>query len=76
MCPGLNFAENGTPLKAAENNCYVAKLRYQLSLDLRAGRDPLNGMTVGEALKRLGAESPDVIRKEMSTGHLNEVLRL
>jgi len=76
MCPGLNFAENGTPLKAAENNCYVAKLRYQLSLDLRAGRDPLNGMTVGEALKRLGEESPDVIRKEMSTGHLNEVLRL
>lgn len=30
LCPGMNFAEHGTPLKAAENSCYLAKIRYNL----------------------------------------------
>lgn len=30
LCPGMNFAEHGTPLKPAENSCYLAKIRYSL----------------------------------------------
>jgi len=30
LCPGLNYNEHGTPVKAAENNCYVAKIRFDL----------------------------------------------
>ena len=30
LCPGMNYAEHGTPLKPAENSCYLAKIRYNL----------------------------------------------
>ena len=30
ICPGLNYAEHGTPLKAAENCCFLAKIRKDL----------------------------------------------
>ena len=76
MCPGLNFAENGTPLKPAENNCYIAKLRYQLSEDLRNGRDPLQGASVETTLKGLGEEYSSTLRREMAAGHLNETLSI
>ena len=56
LCPGLNFAEHGTPIKAAENNCYVAKVRYNLALRLKDNNDPLNGNSLENALTLL----PDV----------------
>lgn len=30
LCPGMNYAEHGTPLKPAENSCFLAKIRYNL----------------------------------------------
>lgn len=31
LCPGNNYIENGTPLKASEVNCYIAKIRHELA---------------------------------------------
>lgn len=53
LCPGLNYSEHGSPLKPAENNCYLAKIRYNLARKLMAGDDPLRGRTVDEALAEL-----------------------
>ena len=52
VCPGLNFAENGSPLKAGENNCYVAKIRYKIAEKIKRGEDPLGGYTISEAIER------------------------
>lgn len=43
LCPGLNFSEHGTVLKAAENNCYLAKIRYNLTEKIKSGNDPVEG---------------------------------
>jgi MoaA/NifB/PqqE/SkfB family radical SAM enzyme len=49
-CPGINYTETGSPLKPAETNCYIAKLRYDLAYKLKQGYDPLNGKSVQEYL--------------------------
>lgn len=53
LCPGLNFAEHGTVLKAAENNCYLAKIRYSLYEKLKSGIDPLAGRNLKTAIQTL-----------------------
>ena len=55
LCPGNNFSQNGTPLKASENNCYMAKVRYDLAIRLQNGEKPLKGTAIDERL----AEFPD-----------------
>lgn len=64
LCAGLNYSENGTPLKAAENNCYMAKVRYNLAQRmLKTGYDPLNGITLEERLNKLDdVYLPDIER--------------
>lgn len=32
VCPGLNYSEHGDPLKAAENACFLAKIRYNMAI--------------------------------------------
>lgn len=53
FCPGLNFAENGTPLKASRANCQLAKIRFNLAAKLSKGEDPLQGMTLSEVLNAM-----------------------
>lgn len=54
FCVGINYSEHGTPLKAAENNCYVAKIRCRLATKMRnENYDPLLGMSLSERLKIL-----------------------
>ncbi len=50
LCPGNNFSENGDPRKAGENNCYMAKCRWQLAKRLMQGERPIN---IDEQRKRL-----------------------
>lgn len=57
LCPGLNFTKTGSPLKASDNNCYVAKIRKDIADDLQLGNDPLQGKTIDEILNDL----PDVV---------------
>lgn len=66
LCPGNNFIEYGTPLKAAEVNCFVAKTRFGLAQKMMQGYDPLNGKTVRERLAELPDYTPITIQREMS----------
>lgn len=66
LCPGTNFIEHGTPLKASETNCSMAKTRYNLALKLKKGQDPLDGMTIVDRLSLLPDYSPIKIQREMS----------
>ena len=66
LCPGNNFSEHGTPLKASECNCFIAKARYNLAMKMMQGYDPLNGKSLQERLSELPDYSPLKIKKEMS----------
>ena len=66
LCPGNNFIEHGTPLKAANVNCYMAKIRYELAQNIQQGYDPLEGKTLRERLSELPDYTPIAIKREMS----------
>lgn len=66
LCPGNNFIEHGTPLKASEVNCYIAKVRYKLAQKMMKGYDSLNGKTLRERLSKLPDYKPIKIKREMS----------
>lgn len=66
LCPGNNFVEHGTPLKASEVNCSMAKARFNLALKLMNGLDPLEGKTIREKLAELPDYTPLKIQREMS----------
>ena len=67
LCPGNNFVEHGTPLEASENNCHMAKIRFELAHKMMAnGYDPLNGKTLRARLSELPDYIPVRIHKEMS----------
>ncbi len=53
LCAGLNYSELGTPLKAGENNCYIAKVRYELAHKMMTGYDPLQGKSIQDILNSL-----------------------
>lgn len=53
LCPGVNFSEHGTPIKAGENNCHLARHRHQLALRLKNDDDPLQGKSVAQKLGEL-----------------------
>ena len=76
MCPGLNFSQNGTPLKPSENNCFIAKTRFEVARMLKRGEDPLKGRTVERAL----AELPDFpfgqLSRDIRENHLNKQFTL
>jgi MoaA/NifB/PqqE/SkfB family radical SAM enzyme len=64
LCPGINFAETGNPLKPAETNCYVAKVRYGLAEKLKQGNDPLKGKSVQECLSAISIPLLTLKREE------------
>lgn len=66
LCPGNNFIEHGTPLKASDVNCYVAKVRHELAQKMMQGYDPLDGKTLRERLAELPDYAPVAIKREMS----------
>ncbi len=65
ICAGNNHSEHGTPLRAGENNCYLAKIRHDLAHKMMNGYDPLQGMTVKERLEDMGVEIPASIQREI-----------
>ncbi|MBQ8485432.1 MAG: radical SAM protein [Bacteroidaceae bacterium] len=66
LCPGNNFHENGTPLKASENNCYMAKVRYELAQKMISGYDPIKGKALQDKLAELPDYVPKVLKREYS----------
>ena len=66
LCPGNNFIEHGTPLKAGEVNCSMAKARYELAQKMMSGYDPLEGKSLRERLNELPDFVPMKIQRESS----------
>lgn len=62
MCAGNNFIAHGTPLKPSENNCSIAKVRYNLALKMKEGHDPLQGKSLEERLNELEVVLPPLYR--------------
>ncbi len=53
LCAGQAQSQYGDFKKAAENCCYMAKVRHSLALRMMEGYDPLNGEEFESALKKL-----------------------
>ncbi|MDR1594151.1 MAG: radical SAM protein [Prevotellaceae bacterium] len=53
LCPGNNFIAHGTPTKPSENNCSIAKMRYELAQKMMQGYEPLENKTLAENLSEL-----------------------
>ena len=53
LCSGQNLAQQGSYLKACTTSCELAKIRHEMAMDMMAGRDPLDGMSIDEALDAL-----------------------
>lgn len=67
QCAGTNFSEHGTPLKASENNCYMAQVRWQLANKMQnENYDPLNGMDIRSKLNSLPNNDLERIKREYS----------
>ena len=56
LCPGSNFSLRGDYKKASENNCWLAKVRYNLAMKMMSGYDPLANESLGSRLSK----EPDV----------------
>lgn len=72
-CPGINFAETGSPLKPAKTNCDLAIARYNLAEKLKQGRDPLNGKSVDKCLSSI-VLSVTNLRREFGDNYLGKKL--
>ena len=65
LCCGNNYSEHHSYLKAGENNCYIAQIRYNLAVRMQAeGYEPLKGMGLTERLRTLDSEYSDNIKRE------------
>ena len=62
MCVGNNYITHGNPLKASENNCFLAKERYELAVKMQDGYDPLKGRSLEKALEDLHIEKVETRR--------------
>lgn len=76
LCAGNNFIEHGSPIKASEINCFMAKVRHSLANKMMNGYDPLNGKTVRERLADLPDYIPISIKREMSQNYSNKKIKV
>ena len=76
MCPGLNFSEHGTPLEAAENNCYIAKIRYNVAIRLANDDDPLQGKELNDITAEWDEKAIEPFSRRVFCSHLNKTLTI
>lgn len=76
LCPGNNFIQHGTPIKASEVNCYMAKVRYNLAQKIKQGLDPLNGKSLRERLSDLPDYINENIQRELSHNYSDTRLKV
>ena len=50
LCPGNNYSEHHNFMRAAENNCWLAKVRYELAMKMMKGYEPLEHHSEAEEL--------------------------
>ena len=66
LCPGNNYSQHNDYLKAGENNCYVAKVRYALAKKMQAGYEPLVGMSLPQRLCEIVDNETIHIKREFN----------
>jgi MoaA/NifB/PqqE/SkfB family radical SAM enzyme len=64
LCPGNNFVENGSPLKASESNCFFARTRFSLARRMMDGYDPLDGKSLDDAIAGLETVHEPLAKQE------------
>ncbi len=74
LCAGNNYSEHGNPTIAAENNCYVAKVRYELASKMKDGYDPLMGKSIADRLKELPDYNKEILKREYSQDYSDKSL--
>jgi MoaA/NifB/PqqE/SkfB family radical SAM enzyme len=74
LCAGNNYVEHGDYRKASENNCTMAKIRYNLAHQMMQGYDPLQGKDFVTALRALPKAKVD-LRRIYDTKGINGVSR-
>ncbi len=62
LCAGRAQSQYGDYRKAAENCCFMAKVRHRLAHRMMEGYDPLNGEEFASALQRLPKATVDLHR--------------
>lgn len=63
FCPGNNFNDKGEPLNGGENNCFLAKVRYNAKMRLLSGEDILQGKTIEERIAELEVKNANLQRE-------------
>ena len=74
LCAGNNYVEHGDYRKASENNCTMAKIRYNMAHRMMQGYDPLKGQDFVTALQALPKAKVD-LRRIYDTKGINGVSR-
>lgn len=67
FCPGNNYNDRRECLNGGENNCYLAKIRYNVTMRLQKGEDILQGKTLEERIKELDI-TEDFLKREYDIG--------
>ena len=70
FCPGNNYNDKGEALNGGENNCYLAKVRYNTKMRLLAGEDILHGKTIEERIAELPVMDDPLQREYTVKGKL------
>lgn len=74
LCAGNNYVEHGDFRKPSENNCTMAKIRFNMAHRMKQGYDPLQGhdfVTVLQALPKVKVD----LRRIYDTKGINGVSR-
>ena len=74
LCAGTNYVEHRDYRKPSENNCNMAKIRYNMAHKMMQGYDPLHGQDFVTALKALPKAKVD-LRRIYDTKGINGVSR-
>ena len=64
FCPGNNYNERGECLNGGENNCYLAKIRYDTAMRYRAGEDVLHGETLEMCVNKMKV-AKQILKREV-----------
>ncbi len=63
FCPGNNYNDRGECLNGGENNCYIAKIRYDIIKRLNSGDDILHNKTIEDCINELSIAEDDLQRE-------------
>ena len=68
FCPGNNYTAHKEYLNGCENNCYLAKIRYNTAKRYHSGEDILQGKTLEEYIQDMEVSIGDLHREYNKKG--------